>query len=330
MPKATGQKLRILYLLEILKRRTDETHSLTTAQLITALARYGVTADRKTIYDDLQALEDGGYDLLRAKGKKGGVKLLSRDFDLPEVKMLVDAVQSSHFITEEKSRRLTGKLGALASEYQEKALSRHFYIGDRIKSDSASVLYTVDAINEAINENRKLSFHYWNWNHEKQKVFRRNGESYLVSPWELTIDDNNYYLIAYDDKNGELRHFRVDKMTDAAPTDLARTGVELTRYLTLPDYRAPQFGMFGGQTVTVKIKAPLSLAGVFIDRFGQEVIMHRLDDRFLTVRTAVCPSPQFFGWLVGLGAGVSILEPAELREDYKRTLSDILTDHAES
>ncbi|MBQ9129873.1 MAG: WYL domain-containing protein, partial [Clostridia bacterium] len=142
MPKATGQKLRILYLLEILKRRTDETHSLTTAQLITALARYGVTADRKTIYDDLQALEDGGYDLLRAKGKKGGVKLLSRDFDLPEVKMLVDAVQSSHFITEEKSRRLTGKLGALASEYQEKALSRHFYIGDRIKSDSASVLYT--------------------------------------------------------------------------------------------------------------------------------------------------------------------------------------------
>lgn len=329
MPKNTGQKLRILHLLEILKRKTDDHHSLTTAEIITSLSRYGITADRKTVYDDLQALEDGGMDLLRAKGKNGGVKLLGRDFDLAEVKMLVDAVQSSHFITEKKSRSLIKKLGALVSEYQEKALARHFYNGDRIKSDNSLVLYTVDAINEAINENRKLSFRYWKWNHEKKKEFRREGNAYLVSPWELTIDDNNYYLIAYDDKNGELRHFRVDKMTDVTPTELPRTDIEALRDLNLPDYRAPQFGMFGGKPVTVKIKAPLSMAGVFIDRFGQDVIMHRHDEKSLTVRVSVCESPQFFGWLFGLGAGVSILEPADLRAEYIDTLKTILEDHRE-
>lgn len=330
MPKNTGQKLRILHLLEILKRKTDDHHSLTTAELITALSRYGITADRKTVYDDLQALEDSGVDLLRSKGKSGGVKLLSREFDLAEVKMLTDAVQSSRFIPEEKSRKLTKKLSGLASEYQEKALSRHFYNGDRIKSDNTLLLYTVDAINEAINENRKLSFRYWKWNYEKKKEFRRNGNAYVVSPWELTIDDNNYYLIAYDDKNGELRHFRVDKMTDVTPTEQARTELDAIRDLNLPDYRAPQFGMFGGKPVTVKIKAPLSMAGVFIDRFGQEVIMHKFDEESLTVRVSVCQSPQFFGWLLGLGEGVSLLEPTDLKEKYQNTLQAVLNCQKES
>ena len=330
MPKSTGQKLRILYLMEILKKKTDESHALTTAELIHALSLKGINADRKTVYDDLQALEDSGVDLLRSKGKNGGVKLLSREFDLAEVKMLVDAVQSSHFITEEKSRKLTKKLCNLASDYQEKALARHFYVGDRIKSDNSSLLYTVDAINEALGENRKLSFRYWNWNHEKKKIFRRNGTPYVVSPWELTIDDNNYYLIAFDDKSGELRHFRVDKMTEVTPTELPRTDLDTFRDLTLPDYRVPQFGMFGGQTVTVKIKAPLSMAGVFVDRFGQDVIMHKLDDQSLTVRTAVCPSPQFFGWLLGLGEGVSLLAPADLKEKYQNTLQAVLNCQKES
>ncbi len=324
MAKSAGQKLRILRLTEILKRRTDETHSLTTGQLLTELERYGIEADRKTVYDDLQALEDIGWHLERSKGKNGGVKLLSGSFALSEVKMLVDAVQSSRFITEKKSRSLTKKLGELVSEYQEKALARHFYNGDRIKSDNSAILYSVDAINEAINENCKLSFRYWNWDHEKKKVYHREGQSYLVSPWELTIDDNFYYLIAYDDKTESLRHYRVDKMTDVLPTALPRTGNELTKYLSLPDYRAPQFGMFGGEQVTVKIKAPLSMAGVFVDRFGQDVIMHKFDDSSLTVRTSVCPSPQFFGWLFGLGTEVSLLEPADLRDKYTEALKKTL------
>lgn len=330
MPKSSRQKLRILMILEILRRRTDECHRITTEEILSDLARQGIDADRKTVYDDLQALEDSGYDLIKTKGKKGGVRLLSRDFALSEVKMLVDAVQSSRFITESKSREITKKLGRLVSEYQEKALARHFYNGNRIKSDNRAILYAVDAINEAINMGTKVSFRYWNWNHEKQKVFRREGQVYSVSPWELTIDDNNYYLIAYDEKSESLRHYRVDKMTEVTPTDLPRTGTEKTRDLSLPEYRAPQFGMFGGSAVTVNIRAPIGLAGVFIDRFGRDVILQKADEEHIVVRTRVSPSPQFYGWLFGLGGGVSIVEPKEVRAEYISLLKGSLSEHGEA
>ena len=328
MAKSSNQKLRILKLLEILEQQTDENHYRTTAQLISELARYGIEADRKTIYDDLQALEDAGYDLIRVKGKNGGVRLLSRTFALSEVKMLVDAVQASRYITEEKSKSLTDKLTALVSGHQKKALARHFYNGNRTKSDSRTLFYAVDAINDAMNCNKKISFRYWNWNHEKQKVFRHGGKLYTVSPWELTVNDNNYYLIAYDSDKQALRHYRVDKMAEVTLSDDPRDGIEHTRHLTLPEYCAPHFGMFGGEAVTVKLKAPLSLAGVFIDRFGQDVILSKEDDQFLTVRTRISPSPQFYGWLLGLGTGVSILEPESVRQEYLTILEDILREHA--
>jgi predicted DNA-binding transcriptional regulator YafY len=330
MPKSSGQKLRILKLLEILNRKTDEGHQMTSAELICDLERQGIEADRKTVYDDLQALEDSGYDLIRSKGKKGGVRLLSRDFALSEVKMLVDAVQSSRFITESKSRELTKKLGNLVSMHQEKALARHFYNGNRVKSDNKAILYAVDAINEAINSGTEISFYYWNWNHEKQKVYRHGKQLYTVSPWELTIDDNNYYLIAYDEKSESLRHYRVDKMANVTPTETPRKGKEKTAHLSLPEYRAPQFGMFGGESVTVKIKAPLNLAGVFIDRFGQDVILQKESDELLTVRTKISPSPQFYGWLFGLGQGVSVTEPPEIKEEYEKRLQSALDSQRQS
>lgn len=329
MPKSSRQKLRILKLLELLEQQTDESHQMTTAEIMEHLQRQGIDADRKTVYDDLQALEDSGYDLIKNKGKKGGVRLMSRDFALSEVKMLVDAVQSSRFITEKKSIELTKKLGKLVSGHQEKALSRHFYNGNRIKSDNRAILYAVDAINEAINAGTELSFRYWNWSYDKQKIFRHDGQRYTVSPWELTIDDNNYYLIAYDEKSKSLRHYRVDKMADVTPTDLPRKGADQTRDLSLPEYRAPQFGMFGGTAVTVNLHAPISMAGVFIDRFGQDVILNKEDDQTISIRTNISPSPQFYGWLFGLGKEVSITAPDHIKKEYLDALKGALDAHKE-
>lgn len=212
MPKKANQKLRLLEVLKILQRYSDENHTLTVEEIQKKLSLAGMYAERKAIYDDLYALEEGGYDLLRTKGRGGGVRLLSRTYETAELKLLLDAVASSRFIPEDKSLRLMEKISSEASVYEGVSLKRHFYMGNKQKSLNEKVLYAVDTINEALNSQKMIEFLYSDRDLQKRLFYRHGGKIYAVSPWELTVFDNNYYLIAYDPETSDLRHFRVDKM----------------------------------------------------------------------------------------------------------------------
>ncbi len=214
MPKAANQKLKLLYLLKILNEKTDENHCLSTQELIEELALYDIKAERKSIYDDIECLNVFGYDVEYIKAQKGGgYYLAERDFELPELKLLVDAVQSSRFITQKKSWELISKIEKLAGPYEGKRLQRQVYVVGRVKAENESIYYNIDQIHKAIQDNAPITFTYLKWNSKKELEPRRDGKRYEVSPWALTWKDENYYLIAYDDRQESIKHFRVDKMS---------------------------------------------------------------------------------------------------------------------
>ena len=213
MSKGSNQKLKMLYLLKILSEKTDESHCLSAQELIGELQKYEVSAERKSIYNDIECLTDFGYDIVNKKAKTGGgYYLASREFELPELKLLVDAVQSSRFITQKKSRELIHKIETLAGPYEAKQLQRQVFVASRIKTENESIYYNVDHIHNAIQDNVPISFIYMEWNAKKEFVPRHNGKEYRVSPWALTWKEENYYLVAFDDEEEKIKHFRVDKM----------------------------------------------------------------------------------------------------------------------
>ena len=325
MSRTENQKTRIFQILRILKAKTDDDHQISTAQLISFLKSEGIEAERKTVLDDLRTLEDAGYDVERMRGKNGGVRLLQGEFETAELKMLIDAVASAHFISEKRSKKLIDKLCSFSSDYQKTALKRHIYMGNKQKSENPALLYSVDAINEAIERGRKITFYYTDRGLDKRSYRRRGGSAYCVSPWELTIYDNNYYLIAYVSEEKTLRHYRVDKMEETTVSEEAAEGREKTGDLNLNDYCSPIFGMFGGEHVGVTIEAPAKLVGVFIDRFGAEIrVTPCKEGACFTTHVDVTVSPPFFGWLVSLGAGVRILSPDDVRQSYERALREAL------
>ena len=325
MAKGYNQKLKLLYLVDILKRQTDEDHPMSAAALIEELEKNGVSAERKSIYDDIACLQDYGLDIILNPSKRsGGYYLASRDFELPEVKILVDTVQSSRFITAKKSRDLIKKLENLASVYDEKDLKRQVYVINRVKTDNESIYYLVNDIYQAIQNNRQISFQYTGWNSKKKKVPRKDGEEYVVSPWTLAYNDGNYYLIAYDSASDNIRHYRVDKMTSIRELKEAREGNDRFADFQLVSYLNMTFNMYAGREEKVELKMPESLVGVFIDRFGDGITVYDLGNGEVRVRVKIAVSSQFFGWLAGLGPEVSIYSPDSVRKEYKEYIGRIL------
>ena len=324
MPKAAGQKQKLILLARILWQETDEEHPLSVPELISALERAGVSAERKSIYSDLEALSDLGFDVEVSRGRKVGYYLASRTFELPELKLLVDAVQSSKFITEKKSRELIGKLEGLTDRHQAQELSRQVYVSGRIKTMNESIYYAIDDIHRAISRDRKLSFQYFSWNLDKERVLRRDGARYLVSPYALTWDDENYYLIAFDDEKQKLLHFRVDKMLHLKLADAPREGREAFASFDMAAYSRRVFGMFAGEEERVTLRLSANLIGVVIDRFGADLPILRDGEDHFRVTVAVQQSPQFFGWLCGVGKDAVLVSPASAREAYKHYLSETL------
>lgn len=328
MPKSDNQKPRILKVRDYLEKNTDENHSVTCENIIDYLSREGIAAERKTVLDDLNVLENYGCDLSRTRGPGGGVKLLSRLFEKAELKLLIDAVSSSHFIPEEKSNTLVGKLVSLSSVYDEKELRRHFYSGNKLKTLNKSFLLAVDAVNEAIGKQKKISFFYTDKDMYKNVYRRHNGKLYVLSPWELTVFEDNYYMIAYDAESDSLRHYRVDKMEKVEVLDDPADGKEAVRHLDLREYCSALFGMFSGEKVGVTLRAPSYLSGVFFDRFGQDIsVFPEPDGDFFKVHVSVIPSPPFFGWLFSLGKNVSVLSPSDIRNQYADMLKNALEEH---
>ena len=236
MPKSSNQKLKLLYLMKTFQEKTDEQHALSVPELIAELGRYDISAERKSIYDDLEALKLFGLDIESARGRTTGYYLASKNFELPELKLLVDSVQSSKFITLKKSMALIKKIESLCSVWEGQSLQRQVYVANRIKTMNESIYYNVDKIHTGIADNRKISFMYFEYAVTKEKVYRRGGGRYVVSPYALTWDDENYYMIAYDSDAGLIKHYRVDKMTDIAVTDEKRDGSEHFQNLDIAVY----------------------------------------------------------------------------------------------
>ena len=279
MAKNPRQKQKLLYIQKILLEKTDENHGLSVNEIISELEAYGITAERKSIYDDLRILETFGLDICSEKSKTVKYYIGSRDFQISELKLLVDAIQSSKFITEKKSLELIKKVEALSSENEAKQLQNQVVVSNRVKTANETIYYNVDRLHDAISRNRAVEFFYNRWKlnlgSTEKLTFerRRNGEKYLVSPWALCWDDENYYLIGFDEKYEQIRHYRVDKMEKIELTDKKRSGTEQFSNIDLAKYSQATFGMFAGESVKVTLSVDNSLVGVIADRFGKNIFI---------------------------------------------------------
>ena len=319
MPKGTNQKFKLYRLAQIMLEKTDDEHYITMPEILSSLEAYGVTADRKSIYNDLRDLEVLGIEVEgEPVGGRYHYHVLNRPFELPELKLLVDAIQSSKFITERKTNALIKKLEQLVSQYEAVKLQRQVYVSGRIKTMNESIYYTVDAIHNAISENKKIRFQYYQWNVKKEMELRHGGAFYHISPWGLSWDDENYYLVGYDSESDTLKHYRVDKMLHIQMSDEKREGQEYFERLNMADYAKKSFGMFGGKEQKVKLLVKNELAGVMIDRFGKDIMMIPKEEKYFTVNVDVHISNQFLGWVFSLGDGVKIISPDEVVEQMKQ------------
>lgn len=330
MAKNPKQKQKLLYVLKCLYEKTDETHGVTVADIIAYLDSYSITAERKSIYDDLKTLQDFGVDICSSKSKTVEYYIASRDFELSELKLLVDAVQSSKFITHKKSSELIKKLEGLASIHDAKKLQRQVVVSNRVKTMNEKVYYNIDSLHEAINSGNKISFYYYKWEvtdnnaNKVAKVRRNNGEKYIVSPWALSWDDENYYLIAYDSVADKIKHFRVDKMESVEVlTKEKRDGKQLFSKFDMAVYSKQIFGMFGGELTDIKVRFDNSLISVVVDRFSKNVFISLNADGTFDMSTKVMLSPTFYGWLFGLKDKAQIISPKSARDEFLSFIDDV-------
>lgn len=324
MPKSAGQKLKLLYLVKYLTENTDENHPASTAALISYLDSQGISSERKSIYDDIAKLTEFGYDIIQVQNRNGGgYYLAAREFELAELKLLVDAVQSSRFITTRKSRELIRKLEKLAGKHDAGQLQRQVYVSGRIKTENESIYYNIDTIHRAIQENRQISFQYMNWNLKKELV-SRDAQHRKVSPWALIWKEENYYLAAFDAADEKIKHYRVDKMGRVKVLDEDRIGREFYDRVDPALYTNRTFGMFAGREETVSLEFSKNLLGVVIDRFGRDCDIRSVSEDRCRVRAKVAVSGQFFGWLCGIGPDIRIVSPGTVSDEYRNWLVNIL------
>ena len=321
MSERANTKLKLLYLMRLLNEHTDEENAITVPQMIKRLKGYGICAERKSIYDDIHTLRHFGLDIVSKKTRTHNYFIGSRRFELAELKLLVDAVQCSKFITHKKSAQLIKKLESLTSKGQAKKLERQVYVSGRVKSMNESIYYNVDVIFDAILRDRKISFKYYEYTADRKMCYRRQGETYCVSPYMLSWYDENYYLVAYHERYSGLCHFRVDKMTKIGVTDETRRGLE--QHLDPAEYCKRTFGMFTGLHESVRVVFNNTLVGVVVDRFGKDVHMYAVDDGHFVAVLNVQVSPVFLAWLFQFGDKVRIDSPADVVERMKELAAEV-------
>lgn len=325
MARASGQKLKILSVLQILTEETDEWHPLGAAAIAEKLKSRGISAERKSVYDDIEQLRGFGYDIVYAKaGKKGGYYLGSREFELPELKLLVDAVSASRFITSKKSRELIGKLEKFAGKEEARQLQRQVYVAGRVKTERENIYYTVDAVHRALQHQQQISFQYMEWGLDGKLHPRREGARYQASPWALLWSAENYYMIAYDASAGRIKHYRVDKMQNIRLLPQKRLGQQAFDGFDPGAYANRTFGMYGGKDCVVTLEFSDSLVGVVMDRFGKDTSLYPSGNGTFLIRVEVAVSGQFFGWLTGLGSQVKLLGPPDVARQYREHLEKIM------
>jgi len=322
-------KLKLLYLAKLFMEETDDEHGLTLQQIVDRLAALEISAERKTLYQDFEELRQFGLDIISEKdGHSTLYHIGAREFELPELKLLVDSVQSAKFITDRKSRELIRKLESLVSRHQAQQLHRQVLIAGRVKTMNESIYYNIDKLHGAINADAQISFQYCQWNVQKETVLRRNGAWYQVSPWALLWDDENYYLVAYDAGDDKIKHYRVDKMLRIRLREEKRLGKERFKAFDTARYAKTLFGMFGGEETAVTLEGDASMVGVIIDRFGKDIPLVPLEGDRFEAKVNVAISSQFFGWIMGLGGGVRITGPEpvlhKLQDEVRRLSAQYL------
>lgn len=319
MSKTNNQKLKLLYLAKLFQSETDEQHKLTAKELLRKLNQtFNIELERKTLYSDIDELKLYGMDIINEKdGRSTNYYLASRDFELAELKLLVDSVQSSRFITEQKSAQLIKKLEGLVSRYDATQLHRQVILTGRVKTLNETIYYSVDKIHNAINTNKQIRFQYFQWNEKKAAVLRHNGAWYEISPWALVYDDENYYLLAYDSSKDTIKHYRVDKMLNLEVSDKSRKGKSKYESIDLPSYSKGLFGMYGGEITDVSLLCENDKAGILIDRFGTDIPVIPVDSGHFRTHIQISSSDQFLGWIFALGDGIKILSPQTLIDKIK-------------
>lgn len=320
------QRLKILYLYKILMEQTDETHTITMPEIIRQLKAYGISAARKALYEDIDALRSYGLDIIAGRGASSGYAVVHREFELPELKLLADAVSSSRFLTEHKAKKLVEKLGTLASIHEAKQLRRQVFIAGRTKEQNERIYLTIDTIQKAIDEGKQIEFRYFRYDLRKRRTYRDSKR--VCTPVALLWSEERYYLVAnYEKYPDKLTNFRVDRMEGAEVLD--KPGIPPAEEFDPEEYQNATFSMFSGKTQMVSLKLANHLVNAVIDRFGKAIQIQPLEEEHFTICVPVKaeqPLP-FFGWLFQFGADAEILEPAELRDSYREALQKVLQAH---
>ena len=324
MPRKDNQKKKLLALREVMFQYTDETHGLTISEIQEHLKAYDVEADRRTLYEDMVLLEEFGIEISNERfGRGTKYYVSSREFDLPELKLLIDSVQASKFLSEKTTSDLIRKMEGLCSRYEAKQLQREVIVSNRVKTTNKSIFYNVDGIHRAIASNLQVQFRYFDYDLQKEKKYFKKGEPYIVSPWRLIYTDDNYYLLAYEEKAGKFKHFRADKMDAVEIIDVERSGAEEFEKLDMANYTKYTFSMFGGEVQNVELVFQNRMMGAVMDRFGREIVPMKVDSNHFRVIVSVAVSQQFFAWVFGLGKAVRIAGPDSVKEQMKKALEDI-------
>nr|MBQ5811922.1 WYL domain-containing transcriptional regulator [Clostridia bacterium] len=320
MARSSNQKLKLFHLLDILRSETDENHTLTTNELIEKLDARGISAERKALYTDIEALTDYGFTVEKI-GR--GYYLAERDYELAELKTLVDIIQSSSFLTAKKCASLTEKLYRQTSRYGAAELDRQIHTSSA-RTPNEKIFYTVDAIHRAIRDNKKISFSYFRYNQKKELVEKSKDKIYSVSPFSLLFDNENYYLVAFNEEENEVRHYRVDRMRSVKVSSEPKSEISKKHIPDMSRYDSKSFGMFGGNENLVTLNCKNGAAGAIIDRFSEEPTFICHNDGTFDVTVRVFVSPQFFGWLTGLGGLVKIKAPESIAEEYRNFLKNLI------
>ncbi len=300
---------------------TDEEHRIFVPEIIRKLEEIGIKAERKSVYRDLDTLSTYGYDISH---DRTGCALLSRDFRLAELKLLVDAVQASRFITGDGRKELLGKLARLTSRHQAKLLNRAVRTDEGDRAQNKSILVNIDWIHSAMADNKKISFQYFDWTPKKEQQLRHEGKRYEMSPWTLLWSNENYYMLAYDEKLDAIRHFRVDKMKNIRKLDLVREGYDIYSRFDFSKYSSKLFGMFSGEECSVTLKCENSVAGSIIDRFGTTITIFPQNDGYFSCTVPVIVSQNFYSWVLQFGKRIEITAPADIRDGMKNLLTGAL------
>lgn len=319
-------KLKLLALVRILQAETDSNQGLSMPQIIERLAEQGITAERKAIYRDINALQEAGFDIQTLPKRPVEYVLVRNQLNFDDVMMLVDIVQSSRFITQSKSNQLVKSLKSLVSERERKLLSKRVHVQDRIKNPSGSIFHNVDTIHEALQRKRKIEFLYFSYDANLKRVPRHGGKRYVLTPVKVVYADNNYYLAAYDDEDKKIKTYRIDRMELLQVSESPAVRNETVANYEYEDFAYRSFSMFHGVPECVTLRVDNQLMDVIVDTFGQDVSVTLHDGSSSDIRANVRVSPQFFGWVAGLDGKAVIKAPKHVKAAYNDWLRSLIQD----